>query len=188
MNPQLSIQKLAARKLLASMPDDVFNIYITPLIEAHGWPFHVNGSVLNPPEVRRWFQMFDHQFVQAISQLTWERRKIPFALARFHPRSYEVVAALINLHVFGVNTFVAPIANTREKFFSARAYIAETGTMPVPVILQHDLLGLRILDGNHRLAAMASFSNANDGIIDCWLGRFTPVNTPLPNITDVHRR
>ena len=162
---------LTARAMLANMPDEVFDIYIAPLIESHGWPFEsLDRPPSNPIEGRRWFQMFDLQSVQTISQLSWKRLEIPFAHAGFHPRAHQVVTALINLHVFGVNTFVTPIANTREKFFSARAYIQETGTMPVPVILQYDSEGFRILDGNHRLAAMTSFSNNDAGIIDCWVG------------------
>lgn len=158
-----------ARSLLTNMPDEVFDIYIKPLIQAHGWPF---SSLDEPPtpETLRWFQMFDHQSVQTISQLTWERYVAGFVFSAFHPRAQQVIVALIKWHVGGVNTFVTNIADSRVKFFSARAYIEKTGTVPVPVILQRDPLGLRILDGNHRLAAMASFPNAEAGIVDCWLG------------------
>ena len=62
------------------------------------------------------------------------------------------------------------VANSRDKFFGARDYIAHTGRMPVPVVLQNDMPGFRILDGNHRLAAMASFTNANAGMVDAWIG------------------
>jgi hypothetical protein len=151
------------------MPEEVFNIYIEPLIQWHGWPF---SSLDEPttPETMRWVQMFDRQSIKTISQLSWERHKIPFVFGLFYPRSQDIIAALIKWHIGGVNTFAANIADSRVKFFSARAYIEKTGAFPVPVILQRDPLGLRILDGNHRLAAMASFPNANQGIVDCWVG------------------
>lgn len=160
-----------AKALLANMPDDVFKIYIAPLIESHGWPFDSSGLPLNIVEARRWHQMFDLQSVQTIRQLSWERRKIPFVLARFHPRSHQVVTMIVEHHTgVSFHAGIANVADTRNKLVRARNYIARTGQMPVPVILQRDQRGLRILDGNHRLAAMATVGNANGRIIDCWLG------------------
>jgi hypothetical protein len=159
-----------ARKLLANMPDEVFAIYIEPLIQAHGWPFTSLEAMPTSPEALRWFQMFDRQSLQTISQLSWEKYVAKFSFEAFHPRSQDIIAALVKWHIGGVNTFAANIADSRVKFFSARSYIEKTGTFPVPVILQRDPLGLRILDGNHRLAAMASFPNSGDGIVDCWIG------------------
>lgn len=161
-----------ARQFLANMPHDVFNSYIAPRIKDYGWPFDRNGFSVNRVEARRWFQMFDLQSVQKIRQLYWERREIPFPQAVFHPRSYQVVNMIIEHHGgIAYHAGIAKVADTRNKFFRARDYIARTGRMPVPVILQTDALGLRILDGNHRLAAMASSNNASDGIIDAWIGR-----------------
>ncbi len=171
MDANLARQILTARASLSSMPDDVFDIYLVPLIKRHGWPFDVSGFPLDIAEARRWFQMLDHQSVKTISQLSWERCEIPFPLARFHPRSHQVVTMIIEHHT-GVcfHAGIADVADTRNKLVRARNYIARTGQMPVPVILQRDPLGLRVLDGNHRLAAMASLPNAESGIIDAWIG------------------
>lgn len=164
-----------ARSLLPDMPDEVFDIYIEPLIQAHGWPFTFLEEVPTSPEASRWFQMFDRQSLKTISDLSWERHTTRFSFTAFHPRSQDVITAIIEHHSnIRFHAAIANVADTRNKFLRARDYIARTGTMPVPVILQQDPLGLglRILDGNHRLAAMASFPNAEAGIVDCWIGSF----------------
>ena len=165
-----------AREFFASMPGEVFNIYIAPLIEGHGWPFDSTGQASNLFEARRWFQMFDRQRVETIRQLSWEKNRFSFDFTLFHPRSKQVIAAIIEHHL-GIrsHTAIANVADTRDKFFRARDYIARTGLMPVPVILQYDVTGtLRILDGNHRLAAMASFHNSEGGTVDAWIGVSIP--------------
>src|SRR5262249_7969877 len=134
-----------------------------------GWPFR---SLDEPrsPDTDFWYQMFDHHSLQKISELVWEREKMYFSLAAFHPTSQERITGICDTHIRGIHTPFANIKNARERFLSARDYIARTGRMPKPVILMEDWHGLRILDGNHRLAAMASFSNADKGIVDCWIG------------------
>jgi hypothetical protein len=166
---------MVARKLLANMPDDVFHIYIAPLIEAHGWPFDLSGNASNLAEARRWFLMFDRQRIETIRQLTWERESFPFSFGLFHPNAQNLMKALIDHHS-GIAFYadLTNVTNSRDKFFSARDYIARTGQMPIPVVLQNDMPGLRILDGNHRLAAMASFTNANAGMVDAWIGTLYP--------------
>jgi hypothetical protein len=159
---------MGARELLPNMPDEVFSLYIEPLIQLYGWPYRSIDS----PGTKRWTQAFDHQGIKTISQLSWKRHEVPFPLALFHPDAHQVIALLINQHIRGIPTATANVVNTKQKFFHARDYIARTGRMPKPVILMRDLFGgaLRILDGNHRLAAMSSVPNANDLVIDCWIG------------------
>ena len=154
------------------MPVEVFKIYIAPLIEAHGWPFDSEGLPLNRAEALRWFQMFDHQSVETISQLSWERTRFSFDFTLFHPTAQNLMKALTEHHL-GIAFYASlvHVADSRDKFFNARDYIARTGGMPVPVVLMFDPMGgLRILDGNHRLAGMASFHNASSGIVDAWVG------------------
>jgi len=158
-----------ARKLLANMPDEVFGIYIVPLIQLHGWPFESLDT--QSPDTALWMLMFDNQSVKMINQLSWKRYEMPFSLAVFHPRAQRTIFGLLDEHIRGIPTPYANVINTKARFRSCREFIARTGRMPVPVVLQQDPMGLRILDGNHRLAAMASFANSSNGIVDCWIGR-----------------
>jgi len=165
---------VAARRLLANMPDEVFSLYIEPLIQLHGWPFDSLDTSYDTPEKRRWFYMFDGHRIQTISDLSWERDKMSFSLAGFHPTAQRTIFGLLDQHVRGIPTAYADVINTKARFASCRAFIASTGRLPKPVILLEEWEGLRILDGNHRLAAMASLPHADQCVIDCWIGTLYP--------------
>lgn len=155
------------RALLPNMPDELFSLYMEPLIQEHGWPSCSPDS----PEDMPWWQLFDCHPFKTICQLSWVRIEIPFSLEIFHPFSQQQIKGLLQVHLFGARTIYADIPNTESRFRRARNYIAGKSRVPVPVVLMRDPKGLRILDGNHRLAAMASFANATSGIVDCWVGR-----------------
>lgn len=148
------------------MPDELFGQYMEPLIEEHGWPFSSPDSPTNMP----WWQLFDGLPFKTICQLTWARREISFSFELFHRYAQKQILGLLQTHILGINNIFSSIPNTEARFRRARDFIARTGRMPVPVVLIQDPEGLRILDGNHRLAAMSSFPNSSDGIIDCWIG------------------
>lgn len=155
-----------ARAMLRNMPDEVFRIYLEPLIRSNGWPFRGVDS----PTFGVWRNYFDGHTLKKISQLTWKREKISFRFARFHPSSKDRIRWIIGAHIYGLNTPCANVVNGRARFIRCQRYIASTARMPVPVILMRSYAGLRILDGNHRLAAMASLPNSSIGVIDCWIG------------------
>jgi hypothetical protein len=155
-----------ARNLLTNMPDELFSLYMEPLIEEYGWPFSSQDSPTNMP----WWQLFDGLQFRTICQLSWERSEIAFSLRLFHRYARTQILGLLQAHILGINNEYASIPNTKARFHRARDFIARTGRMPVPVVLIQDPEGLRILDGNHRLAAMASSPNSSDGIVDCWIG------------------
>jgi hypothetical protein len=155
-----------ARQLLHNMPDEVFELYMKPLIARYGWPYRSVDS----PTGENWFRRFDGHSLKTMSQLSWERREMPFSFDVFHPSSKERLALMVETHMRGRRTPFAQVMNAKARFFRCRDYIARTGQMPAPVILMKDPEGLRILDGNHRLAAMASFTNSGSGIVDCWIG------------------
>lgn len=155
-----------ARQLLSNMPDELFDLYMESLIQEHGFPFSSPDSPTNLP----WWQLFDCHSFKTICDLSWERHEIAFSLAVFHPLSQQQIQGLLQTHILGVKTVFADIPNTEARFRRARGYIASARRMPVPVVLMDSIGGLRILDGNHRLAAMASFADAESGIIDAWIG------------------
>jgi hypothetical protein len=161
-----SMDTQVARTLLANMPDELFSLYMEPLIEEYGWPFSSSDSPTNMP----WWQLFDGLSFKIICQLSWERKEFPFSFTLFHRYARTQILGLINTHIFGINNEFASIPNTEARFRRACDYIACTGRLPVPVVLIQDPEGLRILDGNHRLAAMASLSNSINGIVDGWIG------------------
>jgi hypothetical protein len=167
-DPQYIQNRARAKRLLAKMPDELFTLYMEPLIEEHGFPFYAPSTPTHMP----WKQLFDCHEFETICELSWKRKEIAFSLAAFHPFSQKQIQGLLYTHILGLNTDYAHIPNTEARFRRACSFIASTGRMPVPLVLMEDLDGggLRILDGNHRLAAMASFANADKGMVDCWIG------------------
>ncbi len=155
-----------ARELLANMPDELFGLYMEPLIKEYGWPFTSPESPTNMP----WWQLFDGLPFKTICQLSWERKEFPFSFGLFHRYARTQILGLISTHIFCINNEYSSIPNTEARFRRTRDFIARTGRMPVPVVLIQDPGGLRILDGNHRLAAMASLSNSINGVVDGWIG------------------
>jgi hypothetical protein len=155
------MHSLRARLSLPNMPEELFRQYMEPMIAEHGWPFYS----LDSPTPMPWLQLFDCHEVRTISELFWARREFKFSLGVFHRYARTQITGLLDAHVFGADNEYSTIPNTKARFHQARRYIADSGRMPVPVVLMKDandlrLSELRILDGNHRLAAMASLPNA----------------------------
>jgi len=165
------MDSLRAKRLLPNMPDELFRLYMEPMIAQHGWPFYS----LDSPTTMPWWRLFDCHDVRTISDLRWERREFQFSIGIFHRYARTQIDGLLAAHVFGVNNEYSTIPNTTTRFYNARRYIAGSGRMPLPIVLMKDLndlrlAELRILDGNHRLAAMASLPNAADCVVDSWIG------------------
>ena len=166
-----SMDSVRAKRLLPNMPDELFRLYMEPMISQHGWPFYS----LDSPTTMPWWQLFDCHDIRTISELLWERREFPFSIRAFHRYARTQIAGLVATHVFGDPNEYSTIPNTQTRFFRACTFVAETGRLPLPVVLMKDtntetIDDLRILDGNHRLAAMASLPNSTASIVDCWLG------------------
>jgi hypothetical protein len=166
------MDSLRAKRLLPNMPDELFRSYMEPMIAEHGWPFYS----LDSPTTMPWWQLFDCYNLRTISELLWERREFQFSMDNFHRYARTQIAGLLAAHLSGVNNEYSTIPNTKMRFHNARQYIADSGRMPLPIVLMKDtndlrLTELRILDGNHRLAAMASLPNAIDCIVDSWIGK-----------------
>jgi hypothetical protein len=58
------------------------------------------------------------------------------------------------------NLYSLSIPNLKERFFRIVTYISEHGTLPKSPSLIHEADGLRIMDGNHRIAAYLYCSGA----------------------------
>lgn len=113
------------------MPDELFSLYMEPLIEEHGWPFTSPDSPTNMP----WWQLFDGLPFKTICQLSWKRQEIAFSFGLFHRYAQTQISGLLMTHIRGINTEYASIPNTAARFRRARDYIEHTGRMPVPVVL-----------------------------------------------------
>jgi hypothetical protein len=99
--------------MMVNMPDEVFEIYLVPLILTDGWPF----KTLDSPTFGVWWDYFDHHTVKQISQLTWERNEIPFSLYSFHQVAKDRIHWIIGAHIYGRSTPCANIEDGKNAFF-----------------------------------------------------------------------
>jgi hypothetical protein len=160
---------IAAKKLLTAMPNDVFLIWLAPLVSANGWPFR---SISSPTAGTVWTQYFDGHSIKAISQLSWKRHPIPCLFNSFVPICQDRIRWIIDAHTKGLKTPCANLKNGGGKasFLRSRSFIARTGRLHTPAILIKQPGGYQIMDGNHRISAMFTLNPSPLTMIDAWVG------------------
>ena len=157
-----------ARSMFPNMPSVVFDIWLDPLIRADGWPFISEFAM--PSGV--WAQYFDGHSIQSIKNLLWERLPVFPMLHSFCPESRNIIQWIIQQHIHGVSTPVARIKKGKggQSFFRSRDFIERTGRLHTPVVLIKETFGYKIMDGNHRIAALFSLSRPIWNF-DAWIGK-----------------
>ena len=156
-----------AKGMLPAMPDEVFDEWLAPLIKSDGWPFFTEFSI--PTGV--WSQYLDGHSIQSIKRLNWKRGQIIRNFYSFCQESRNIIRWIIDQHLHGVATPVARIKNGKggESFFRSREFIERTGRLYAPVILIKETFGYKVMDGNHRVAALFAVRR-NILAFDVWTG------------------
>jgi len=144
------------------MPDEVFNLYIEPLINDLG-----SSSAFVS---QGWYEAFDNNQLNAIVELTWESGETRFGSLRFHPDSARRLDWILEAHLDGRVNPCSNVKNGKQRLESSVAYIKRTHRLPNPVVFMDSPQGFRILDGNHRLAAALLVSREINSVIPYWLG------------------
>lgn len=144
-------EKAVARGLFHRMPEQVFSMWMSPIIDKIGWPFEgLDDSTFGT----EWDRLFLRRSIKQIAQLQWERREMSFARIRFTPNSKSTITALVQFHIYGVfHPQIARIPDSRERFESARQFAQLNRRTPAPCVLMHEIGAYSILDGHHRIAA-----------------------------------
>lgn len=154
--------------MLPNMPDDVFNIWLKPLIEFDGWPFRRLSDV---PAVRPWAQYLYGLSIKMLHELWWNRGSFIIDRVHLDPMSNTTIKALIGDHIFNVETFIRRnVSDSKERFFKLREFIGRTRTFPAPIILVRTNSHFSLEDGNHRYAALCSLNLETKIPCDSWIG------------------
>ena len=168
-----------ARSIFRNMPDEVFDMWIAPLIGDHGWPFR---SATDSTTGTHWHRYFAERGIQVIAQLRWNRREMPFASVRFHPVSQSTIDALRRHHTFGIwNSQIAALKDSAERFTGFQKLVQRDGRIPAPCVLMCEALSYTILDGHHRIAALASMPSGESFTLDAWIGSLQPESAGAPS-------
>jgi len=158
-----------AKAIFKNMPDEVFEIYIAPLIKDLGWPYNSANDFVS----RGWQEAFDNHQLNVIVELQWERGNTYFSSLKFHPTSAKRLDWILEAHIDGRVTPCSNVRNGKQRLERNLAYIKRLRAMPSPVVFMNSHQGFRILDGNHRLAAALLVSRTIDTQIPYWLGSKT---------------
>lgn len=180
MNP-----KEQARAMFPSMPDSVFLIWLAPLIESGGWPFTLlNQSTVNTG----WQRLLDGVSLESIARRVWTRRFIPCSFDAFYHTAIQTILGICAAHIPGWPTNIPGLSpdqvcqlitilrglkggRASASFQRSLAYVNEHGNLHTPAVLLQEQGGLKIMDGNHRLAAIFSLPMSGTLCIDAWIGR-----------------
>ena len=58
----------------------------------------------------------------------------------------------------------------RDSFFRSREFIQSAGRLYTPAVLVQEPQGYKIMDGNHRVAALFSLNASRQLHVDAWIG------------------
>ena len=96
---------------------------------------------------------------------------LTFDMSCLDPISNATIDTLIKKHVHNLDTTGGfNVLNSKSRFFGFVKFIQSTGNNPAPIIGINTDSGLRILDGNHRLAALTYLGLRGRVQWNTWIG------------------
>ena len=170
-----------AHNLLPNIPDDIFDIWLNPIIKKHGFPFRtINDDIRDTI----WFGYFGHCSLKFFSAHTWAKlTNISVDEIPFKESSSYIIDRLISYNLTGEWTLGGrPIPDCKERFNSHVSIVQRTGRLVAPIIVRITIDGFLVLDGSHRIAAVRHIRQLNSEQfksgpkpfpIDLWIGNHT---------------
>ena len=165
----MTTQKINAKALLSKMPDEVFQNFISPLIDDIGWPFtHENSSLHGT----KWQGILSPLTLCQLCNMAWERKTILLGEICLYEYSKKDIDLIIRrkteeLSVMGYYDskecrqsllYHENIANSGQKF-----------STPITLALLENKTYL-ILDGNHRIASIFTTNTKDSFLLEAWIG------------------
>ncbi|RLT90784.1 hypothetical protein [Ketobacter sp. GenoA1] len=160
---------MQARSMFKKMPDDVFINYLAPLISDLGWPFESDEqSVIGTS----WERVLNGVSLKDLSSANWGVCEVNFSRFPICPQSENDIRLVIeNSNSSADNYLGYDLKRCRESFFFNRHYLIQNGEFISPVVLLISKeLFVKVLDGNHRLAALFSVGAKKYKSLKAWVG------------------
>jgi len=158
---------MTPRDFFPHVPDEMFDMWLAPLIQEIGWPFSdLNASLLGS----RWELLLSQIPLSTWYQLNWELSKIEIVKIKsnFNVATLDGIESIINHCAFGLDTPVANLPNTKERFRAIADYIRIHKTIPKPVVLIYRSRRVEIMDGCHRFASLFHVGVPDDYKLPNW--------------------
>jgi len=164
----MTTQKINAKALLSKMPDEVFQNFISPLIDDIGWPFTHENNILHGTV---WQRILSPLALWQLCNMTWERKTIVLGEIFLYENSKKAIDLVIRnkteeLSVMGYDSgycrqsllYHENIVNSGQKF-----------STPITLALLENKTYL-ILDGNHRIASIFTTNTKDSFLLEAWIG------------------
>ena len=159
-----------AKQYLPLMPDELFQMWIEPEIESHGWPFHGDEITVTDPSWSKYLRDLGPQFW---SQVHWKRVNAAFVEGQIEERAIKVASLLAEVGRRFLETGVAEqtlVKDSPQKVAAIAAAIEANGKLPNPLVFLERSDGWWLMDGHHRLGALFMLGKQRTIPLDCWLG------------------
>jgi ParB-like nuclease domain len=155
-----------ARTSFKTMPPEVFDLWIVPGIDSHGWPFSsVNDSVIGTA----WDSFFIGRPLSFWANVEWRLLSLPMNESVYHPETALRVRWIFGNCALGEQTPTANLQDTKKRFWTAASFIQVNGKLPSPIVGITTKEGFEIVDGHHRLAALVFLRFPNTFSLPAWI-------------------
>lgn len=157
-----------AREMFPDVPDEIFELFMVPLVDEKTWKFK---SIFDSTIDTKWFHWLAELSLCEFKKLKWNRHVLMLNKEILHPLSYGDIDLLIKDHVLNEETFAREsIYRSKDRLVGHMRFIVNTGRLCAPIVAVGTIERLRILDGNHRIAALVSLGLNSKIPIEVWLG------------------
>ncbi len=158
---------MTPREFFPNMPDEVFDLWLAPLIQGKGWPFN---SITDDLQKTNWrYVLGIDSTLRDWASCSWSLIEINLSEIKLTNSGVNMIKAIIGYCVMGNQTVTANLENTKERFQACTEFFIENGTIPNPVVVKKTRDGIEVIDGHHRLAAIAHVGAPKNLLIPAWI-------------------
>ena len=158
-----------ARVMFPNMPDEVFAEFLQPLIiEDIGWPFcNPNDSLVGTD----WYRILYPLTLEALCYFKWFRKVFTITENLLYEGSIADIKLIIRNKTENIWASIGRDSTPcRNSLLWHEVDIQKAGKFRAPVTIAYTPLGLKILDGNHRIAALYTLGLVDTFKVDAWVG------------------
>lgn len=159
---------LRAISMLSNLPGEVGEAFLAPLIQDIGWPFQRIEESLNGTD---WYRIMYPLTLQQFAQLRWNRKTFLLDEQLLHPSSRGDIRLVIRNQTENVWARIGRDSELcRQSTAWHKSQILSAGSFCAPVTLALTSEGFKVLDGNHRIAALLDSGLTQTIPLEAWLG------------------
>jgi hypothetical protein len=157
---------MTPREFFPYMPDEVFEMWLEPFIQQFGWPF---TKITDDLSGTGWSILLRDNSLHDWNQLIWSRLDVEFTKIDFAIETREVIQSIIGHCVHGLPTRTANPQNTKERFTACTEFVRLHNTIPKPILVISRNNKIKVIDGNHRIAALLHVGMPKGYRLPIWI-------------------